>query len=124
MTRILVVDDSEALRSQIRAILEAANFEVVEACNGKDGLDKIKLNPTTQLVLCDVNMPEMDGVSMCKALHKDPATNKIPIIMLTTEANAELKAIGKANGVVVWMTKPANAEKLVVIIGKVLGSSK
>jgi len=117
---ILIVDDSEVLRNQIKNLLEAAGFSVIEACHGKDGLGKVKANPGVQLILCDVNMPEMDGITMCKALHKDSATSKIPILMLTTEANIDLKNAGKNAGVIAWMTKPVNEQKLIGAIKKLM----
>jgi len=122
MLSILIVDDSEVLRTQIRSLLEAADFKVVEACNGSDGLDQIKTHPEVRLILCDVNMPEMDGISMCKALHR--AGNKIPILMLTTEASMDLKNAGKSAGVVAWMTKPVNEERLIGAIRKLVGSTQ
>jgi len=122
MTSILIVDDSEVLRTQIRKLLEAADFKVIEACNGKDGLNKVQAHPEIRFILCDVNMPEMDGISMCQNLHKSSTTSKIPIMMLTTEATMELKNAGKNAGVIAWMTKPVNEEKLIGAIKKLVGS--
>ena len=121
MGTILVVDDSETLRGQIRNILEAGGFNALEAGNGLEGIAKLKANKEILLILCDVNMPQMDGITMCQTVHKDEAINRIPIIMLTTEASADLKKSGKEAGVVAWMTKPVNGEKLIATVTKVLG---
>ena len=119
---ILIVDDAETVRTQVRNILEGAGFDVQEAINGRDALTKLNKVPETRLILCDLNMPEMDGISMCKEVHKNAAFKTVPIIMLTAETNPELKKTGKLNGVVAWLTKPVNGENLVFAINKILGS--
>ena len=118
---VLIVDDSETLRSQVRNVLESAGFSVVEACNGKDGLSKLKMGSKVHLILCDVNMPEMKGITMCQEVHKDESVNKIPIVMLTTEASTDMKKAGKEAGVVAWMTKPIDGERLLSAVKKITG---
>lgn len=120
MPKILVVDDSETLRSQLRHSLESVGHQVVEAENGLIGLSMLEKHADTALILCDVNMPEMDGLSMCQKVHKDEKTNKIPIFMLTTESGSDLKSKGKEVGVKAWITKPYNEEKLLAVVKKVL----
>lgn len=120
MNNILIVDDSATLRGQVRNILEGAGFKVTEAINGIDALVKLAEMPQTNLILCDVNMPEMDGISMCKEVHKNKAFNTIPIVMLTTEADPQMKKAGKESGVLAWMTKPINENNLLLAINKIL----
>lgn len=120
MAKILVVDDSETLRSQVCKELKGASHEVVEAIHGVNGLEMLNTNPDVQLILCDVNMPEMDGLTMISKVHLDDRFNKIPIFMLTTESSAEMKVQGKENGVIAWVTKPFVAAKLLAAIDKVL----
>jgi two-component system, chemotaxis family, chemotaxis protein CheY len=119
MAKILIVDDSETLRTQLRKTLEEASHEVLEGYDGVNGLETLRANPDVQLILCDVNMPEMDGITMCSKVHEDDGLNKIPIFMLTTESNPEMKAKGKEVGVKAWVTKPFVATKLLAAIEKI-----
>ena len=121
MAKILAVDDSDIVRSQVRKALEGGGYQVVEAVNGIDGLEKANANPDVKLVVCDVNMPEMDGLMMCTKLREISSFKSVPIFMLTTESSPEMKAQGKAAGVTAWMIKPFNPEKMVAAVKKVIG---
>ncbi|MGZ3809853.1 MAG: response regulator, partial [Bacteriovorax sp.] len=79
MAKILIVDDSESLRVQLRKCLQAKGHSVCEGHDGKHGLDVLKANTDTNLIICDVNMPNMDGITMCSKVKEDPSVNKIPI---------------------------------------------
>ncbi len=120
MAKILVVDDSEIIRFQLTNDLTKEGHEVIEAYDGLHGLKVLRENPDVQLIICDVNMPEMDGITMCENVHKDESINKIPIVMLTTQNNPELRAKGKAAGVIAWVTKPYKAQTLLGGIKKIL----
>lgn len=120
--KILIVDDSETLRTQLRKDLEAAQLSVLESFDGINGLETLEAHrKEIGLIICDVNMPRMDGITMCQKVHANPDFNKIPILMMTTESSAEMKAQGKAAGVLAWVTKPYVSEKLVAVIKKVIG---
>ncbi len=120
--KILIVDDSETLRTQLKKDLEGGGHQVLEAHDGLHGLEVLEQNKTEiKLIICDVNMPRMDGLSMCQKIHENPSVTKIPKIMMTTESSPEMKSKGKAAGVLAWVTKPYVAEKLLSVIGK-LGS--
>lgn len=121
---ILVVDDSETVRTMVRNILEKAGYNVSEAENGREALVKLNERNSTNLILCDVNMPEMDGITMCREVHGNTELNRIPIVMLTTEANPDLKAAGKSYGVVAWIIKPVVERNLVLAVSKIIGGSK
>lgn len=121
MAKILVVDDSEALRAQLRKDLTDAGFEIVEGVDGVNGLAKLKEAKDVQFILCDVNMPNMDGLTMCQNVRLIPEYKDTPIIMLTTEANEEMKKRAKEVGVRAWIAKPYNAPKLVGAIKTLLG---
>ncbi len=121
MPKILIVDDSETLRTQVRQILQEAGYQVIEGVDGLSGLEVLQENPDTHLIICDVNMPKMDGLTMCQRIHENQNLNKIPIFMMTTEANPDIKQRGKAAGVVAWVTKPFVEVKLMSAIKKVLG---
>lgn len=116
--KILIVDDSETLRTQLRKDLEAGQHSVIEAEDGLQGLDSLTKESGIELILCDVNMPRMDGITMCAKIQESPEMKKIPRIMMTTESSPEMKAQGKAAGVTAWITKPYVAEKLLAVIGK------
>lgn len=120
MTKILVVDDSEIIRVQLKNDLLAQGYEVVEADNGLNGLDVVAKNTDIKLIISDVNMPEMDGPTMCRKLHQNPDTKHIPIVMLTTQSNPELKASCKEHGVIAWITKPYKLKGLLMGVEKIL----
>lgn len=120
MAKILVVDDSETARVQVKMDLINAGHEVLEADNGIKGLEVLNTNKDVQLIISDVNMPEMDGLSMCEEISANSDLSKIPIIMLTTQCGDDMKARGKKNGVVAWINKPHKASSLISGIEKIL----
>ncbi len=120
MAKILIVDDSDTLRIQLKNLLHESNHEVLEGSHGLDGLGKAQANRDLDLVICDFNMPEMDGITMSKKVREIPGLQDVPIFMLTTESTAELKSLGKEAGIMAWIVKPYNAEKLKVVVEKVL----
>lgn len=120
MAKILIVDDSESLRIQLKKILEGKGHSVCEGHDGKHGLDVLKANTDAKLIICDVNMPNMDGITMCSKVKEDASVNRIPIFMLTTESNAELKEKGKQVGVKAWISKPFDETKLLDAVAKIL----
>ncbi|TCL69748.1 response regulator [Rhizobium sp. BK251] len=119
-TRILTVDDSASIRLTTNVALSNAGYEVTEAVNGAEGLDKAK-SGHFDLIVTDLNMPIMDGLTMIEELRKSPAHMGVPIIFLTTESDNDLKARAKAAGATGWLTKPFDPENLVKIARKVLG---
>jgi two-component system, chemotaxis family, chemotaxis protein CheY len=122
MPKILIVDDSETIRIQLKTDLTGSDssYEVIEAYDGLNGLEVLNANKDIKLIICDVNMPEMDGLTMCEEVHKDESFNTIPIIMLTTQCSSEMKTRGKANGVIAWITKPHKPKTLLGGIKKIL----
>ena len=117
---ILAVDDSSSLRQMVAFSLKAAGYQVVEAVDGQDGLDKAK-NQVVDLVLTDQNMPRMDGLSLIKLLRGLPAYQKVPILMLTTESSDEMKSKGRAAGANGWLVKPFDPQRLIEVVKKVIG---
>ena len=109
---VMVVDDSATIRSQASRVLAAAGFEVIQATDGVDGLEKLGDRQDIVLVLCDVNMPNMDGLEFVETLAKRPA-GMPPVIMLTTEGRPDLIRRAKAAGALSWMVKPFKPELLV-----------
>jgi two-component system chemotaxis response regulator CheY len=120
MPRILAVDDSASMRQMVTFTLKSAGFDVAEAEDGVVALDLAK-KEQFGLVLADVNMPNMDGISLIKALRAEASYKFTPMLMLTTEAGNEKKQEGKAAGATGWIVKPFNPEQLIATIKKVLG---
>jgi two-component system chemotaxis response regulator CheY len=118
---ILAVDDSGSLRQMVAFSLKAAGYDVVQAVDGQDGLDKAK-ERTVDLVLTDQNMPIMDGLTLIKNLRELGSYQKVPILMLTTESSDEMKAKGKAAGANGWLVKPFDPKRLIEVVQKVIGS--
>jgi two-component system chemotaxis response regulator CheY len=117
---VLSVDDSSSIRQMVAFTLKGAGYEVIEAVDGQDGLDKAKTK-TVDLVLTDQNMPRMDGLTMIKNLRAMPAYRTVPILMLTTESGDAMKAQGKAAGATGWLVKPFDPAKLLEVMKKVIG---
>jgi two-component system chemotaxis response regulator CheY len=117
---ILTVDDSASIRMTTKIALTNAGYKVTEAVDGLDGLNKAK-SASFDLIVTDLNMPNMNGLAMIEALRQSPAHTGIPIIFLTTESDAEMKSRAKAAGATGWITKPFDPEQLVKIARKVLG---
>jgi two-component system chemotaxis response regulator CheY len=117
---ILAVDDSGSLRQMVSFSLKAAGYNVIEAVDGQDGLDKAK-KQTVDLVLTDQNMPRMDGLSLIKALRGMTSYQRVPILMLTTESGDDMKAQGKAAGANGWLVKPFDPQRLTEVVKKVIG---
>jgi two-component system, chemotaxis family, chemotaxis protein CheY len=120
MTKILIVDDSETMRAQLKRDLEAKGFQVVEGTDGINGLEVLSANPDVKLIICDVNMPRLDGLDMAKKIHEVPSQKSLPILIMTTEASSALKAKGKDAGVLAWVTKPYVAAKLLPVVEKIV----
>jgi two-component system, chemotaxis family, chemotaxis protein CheY len=120
MAKILIVDDSESLRKKLRSVLESNTHKVWEAENGVEGLDFLAKNSAIDLIVLDINMPLMDGITMCEKIHGIVELQSVPIIMLTTEAKPELKEKAKQLGVRAWVTKPFVPEKFLIGITKLL----
>jgi two-component system chemotaxis response regulator CheY len=117
---ILTVDDSASIRMTTKIALTNAGYQVTEAVDGLDGLNKAKAS-SFDIIVTDLNMPNMNGLEMIESLRQSPAHTGIPIIFLTTESDADMKSRAKAAGATGWITKPFDPENLVKIVRKVLG---
>ena len=119
MKRVLIVDDSVSMRQMVGFTLREGGFDVIEAEHGQDALDKLK-GATVDLVITDLNMPVMDGITLIQNLRQQAAMKTKPILMLTTEGLASKKEAGKAAGATGWIVKPFDPEKLLQTVAKVL----
>jgi two-component system, chemotaxis family, chemotaxis protein CheY len=114
---ILIVDDSRTWRLASKLALTNAGYDVVEACDGLQALGEVKKTKFS-LIVCDVNMPNMDGITFVRELKQLPEHKFTPVIMLTTKGEEELKQQGQAAGAKAWMLKPFKADKLVAAVSK------
>lgn len=117
---IMTVDDSASVRQMVAFTLKEAGYDVIEACDGKDALTKIGKQPV-HMIITDLNMPNMDGISLIRAARAIPTLKFIPIIMLTTESQETKKTEGKSAGATGWIIKPFRPEQLLAVTKKVLG---
>lgn len=120
MERILVVDDSASMRQMVTFTLKGAGYDVTDAVDGDQALSIAK-NSRFNLVLTDVNMPKMDGITLIRNLRGLPDYRTIPILTLTTESTPEKKMEGKSAGATGWIVKPFTPDKLLATISRVMG---
>ena len=116
---ILIVDDSSSVRSVVGIALKGAGYDVIEACDGKDALNKMT-GQKIHLIVSDVNMPNMDGITLVKEVKKLGNYKFTPICMLTTEAGRALMDEGKAAGAKAWIVKPFQPPKLLDVVSKLI----
>ncbi|MBF0377641.1 MAG: response regulator [Desulfamplus sp.] len=116
---IMTADDSSSIRQMVSFTLKQAGYSVVEAIDGSDALNKLKTN-AVHMLISDLNMPKIDGIELIKQVRAMPQYKFIPIIMLTTESQADMKQKGKAAGATGWIVKPFQPEQLLSVIKKVL----
>ncbi len=119
MRKILIVDDSASMRQMVGFTLREGGYEAVEAVHGQDALDKLK-ETRVELIITDLNMPVMDGITLIRNIRSLPGMTAKPILMLTTEGLAAKKEEGKAAGATGWIVKPFDPEKLLQTVAKVL----
>lgn len=119
---VLVVDDSATLRASVKFTLSEAGYAVEEAINGKDALQKLQQLKTRgvqiSLIISDINMPEMDGITFVQEVKKDNTHRFIPVLILTTESQETKKMEGKNAGAAGWLVKPFNNDQLVGVVRK------
>jgi two-component system chemotaxis response regulator CheY len=120
MTNILTVDDSPSIRMAIRIALSSSGYQVAEAGDGREGLEKAAASKF-DMIITDLNMPNMNGLEMIREIRKLPVQAGTPIIFLTTESDDGLKQEAKAAGATGWLVKPFVAENLLKVTRKVLG---
>lgn len=116
---IMIVDDSASLRQVVSIALKSAGYDVVEACDGKEALTKLD-GRKLHLIISDVNMPNMDGISFVKAAKLLPAYKFTPVIMLTTEASEARKKEGQAAGARAWVVKPFQPAQMLTAVSKLV----
>jgi two-component system chemotaxis response regulator CheY len=119
MKKVLVVEDSPHVRQQVAMALAASSITVIEAVDGVDGLEKAA-DPEVGLVICDVNMPNMNGLELLEKLKADPVLSLLPVMMLTSEGQPKMIERAKRAGAKGWMVKPFKADMLVAAVKRML----
>lgn len=118
---ILVVDDSASMRQVIRMALAGAGHAVIEASDGVDAMKKLD-GQKIHLIISDVNMPNMDGITLLKNIKQNASYKFTPVIMLTTESAAEKKQAGQAAGAKAWVVKPFQPDQMLMAVSKLIGA--
>lgn len=116
---ILIVDDSASLRQVVAITLRGAGYDVLEAGDGKDALGKL-IGQRVHLIISDVNMPNMDGITFLKEVKKNPQYRFTPVIMLTTEGSDDKKRLGQEAGAKAWMVKPFQPTQMLAAVAKLV----
>jgi|SRR6056297_411055 len=118
--RVLILDDSRTIRTSVKYTLQKSGYEILLAENGVEGLEVLKensgINDRPQMIITDINMPKMNGIEFIKEVKKDRQFKFIPILVLTTESQAEMKNKGKEAGAAGWLVKPFSPEQLTGVV--------
>lgn len=122
MAQVLVVDDSSTVRTEVGSFLSSNGLSVDYAVDGRDALGKLRADTGIKLVLCDVNMPNLDGLSMAEKVRGELRNAAVNIVMLTTESSPAMKERGKAAGVKGWIVKPFNGPAVLGSVKKLVGA--
>ena len=118
--KILIVDDAKTIRQQVNFTLTKGGFDVIEAEDGVDGIEKLKANPDVVLIISDLNMPRMNGIEMVKTINEDPDLPHPPILILTTEGAPDFIKEAKNVGAKGWIVKPFKPDSLIEAITKLI----
>jgi len=120
--RVLIVDDSPSVRQQVGMALKQGGFEVVDGVDGVDGVEKLRKDSSIGMVICDINMPRLNGLEMVEQVKSDARFAKLPIVMLTSEDNPVLVERAKKAGAKGWIIKPFRADLLVATVRKLMAA--
>lgn len=117
---ILSVDDSASIRQMVRLTLQSAGYNVIEASDGCEAIERVR-SASVQMVVTDLNMPNMDGLTLIRELRAMSSFKGVPILFLTTESDDGKKQAAKTAGATGWITKPFKQEQLLAVVKKVIG---
>jgi two-component system chemotaxis response regulator CheY len=121
--KVMIVDDSRSIRQHVNSVLSAAGYEVLEAADGIEAIQRIAATPGLSLVICDVNMPRMNGIELVSVVKDRPGNENLSIVMLTTEGQPELISKAKAAGARGWMVKPFKPDLLLATVRRLAGAA-
>ena len=120
-TKVMVVDDSMVIRAQATAALGHAGFDVIQACDGQEALERLVETPDLALIVCDVNMPRVNGIQFLEAMAQ--GERRVPTVMLTTEGKQALITRAKELGAKGWIIKPFKEAMLVAAVRKLTAAA-
>jgi two-component system chemotaxis response regulator CheY len=118
---VLIVDDSLTVRQQVSLTLTSAGYQIVEASDGREGVDALRAHAEIAMVLCDLNMPRMNGIEFLDSIRGDAAGLPVPVVMLTTDGSPELIARAKRAGAKGWIVKPFQTDLLLAAVRRIAG---
>lgn len=118
---ILIIDDSVTIRQQVSMTLKSAGYEVVEACDGQEGVETVNKNSHFAMVLCDLNMPRMTGLEFLETVKGNKPSPPVPVVMLTTDGSPDLIARAKRAGAKGWIVKPFQTDLLIAAVRRIAG---
>ncbi len=117
--KVLVIDDSVSMRKVVAMVLSRDGHTVVESADGAEALERLK-QEKVNLIICDVNMPKMDGITFLKHLRQEPGSREVPVVMLTTESQGRLREMGAEAGARAWILKPFQPEQLLEVVTRII----
>ena len=123
-SKVLVMDDSKLIRRMVSLALPSSAFEIIQAADGMEGLERLDQHPDLGLIISDLNMPRLGGLDFLEELRRRPAFASLPVVMLTPESQAPLMARAKAFGANGWLTKPFKPELLLATVVRLLSTTK
>jgi two-component system, chemotaxis family, chemotaxis protein CheY len=118
---VLIVDDSLTVRQQVSLTLKSAGYQIVEACDGREGVDALRGHAEIAMVLCDLKMPCMDGLGFLETIRGDAVGPPVPVVMLTTDGSPDLIARAKRAGAKGWIVKPFQPDLLLAAVRRIAG---
>jgi two-component system chemotaxis response regulator CheY len=118
---VLIVDDSLTVRQQLSLVLTSAGYQLIEARDGSEGMDAVRAHKEISVILCDLNMPRMNGLEFLETIKGEEAGLRVPVVMLTTEGSADLIAKAKVGGAKGWIVKPFQPELLLAAVRRIAG---
>ena len=118
---VLIVDDSLTVRQQVALTLQSAGYQIVEACDGREGVDAVQAHAGIAMILCDLNMPCMNGLEFLETIKGDAAGPPVPVVMLTTDGSPDLIARAKRAGAKGWIVKPFQPQLLLAAVRRIAG---
>ena len=118
---VLIIDDSLTVRQQVGLTLRSAGYQILEACDGLEGVAAMQNHAELNMVLCDLNMPRMNGLEFLDTIKRDGAGPPVPVIMLTTDGSPELISRAKRSGAKGWIVKPFQADMLLAAVRRIAG---
>jgi two-component system, chemotaxis family, chemotaxis protein CheY len=120
MSKILIVDDSPAILFEMSEVLQTLGHKVIQACDGYEAMEALEKIGTLDILITDLNMPNLDGMGLAKRISQSRFAGQFPIVMVSTEFSSDLKIEGKKNGIKLWMVKPIQKKEFGEIINKIL----